>query len=185
MINFKLVLIVYFLSIAIYGCAEIFLQLRFSNWKFKNADKGAIIIMVPFYLSIYLAPVENVLSEIRLFQVSVILGFVVLFFGVILRIIGLITIKNNFSMAIEADKSNRLVLSGIYKYIRHPLYLAILIISSSGSIMFACRFNWILVAFTLLGVLSQIKKEEQFLCKQYPDYEEYKKVTKKLIPFVF
>jgi protein-S-isoprenylcysteine O-methyltransferase Ste14 len=113
------------------------------------------------------------------------MGSSFLIFGVILRILGLLTIKNNFSMKIEADSSNCLVQSGIYKYIRHPLYLAILIISLSGSIIFSCIFNWIIVALTFLGVLSRIKKEELFLSKQYPDYEDYKNKTKKLIPFVF
>jgi protein-S-isoprenylcysteine O-methyltransferase Ste14 len=185
MTNFKLVLIIYFISIAIYGCAEIFLQLRFSNWKFKKADKDAMIIMVPFYLSIYLAPVENIVVRTKLFPSFIILGSFLLFLGLGLRITGLLTIKNNFSMLIEADDSNRLVRSGIYKYIRHPLYLAILIISLSGSIIFSCIFNWIIVVLTFLGVLSRIKKEEIFLSKQYPDYEDYKNKTKKLIPFVF
>jgi protein-S-isoprenylcysteine O-methyltransferase Ste14 len=103
-----------------------------------------MIIMVPFYLSIYLAPVGNILLRTKLFPFFIILGSFFLFFGVILRIVGPLTIKNKFSMKIEAD-SNCLVQSGIYKYIRHPLYLAVLIISLSGSIIFSCRFNWIIV----------------------------------------
>jgi protein-S-isoprenylcysteine O-methyltransferase Ste14 len=121
----------------------------------------------------------------KLFPVFIILGSSFLILGIILRILGLLTIKNNFSTRVEADNTNYLVQSGIYKNIRHPLYLAILIISSSGSIIFSCVFNWIIVALTFLGVLYRIKKEELFLSKQYPDYGDYKNKTKKLIPFVF
>jgi protein-S-isoprenylcysteine O-methyltransferase Ste14 len=182
-INF--IILIYFLSLAVYGIAEILLQLRFSKWKFKKTDKGLLSIMIPFYLSIYLAPLENVLMQYKLLSILIITGFLILLIGVLLRISSLLTLKHNFSLVIESENTDSLIVTGLYKYIRHPLYLAVLLISFSGCIIFSCIITWIFVILTLIGIVKRIKKEEDFLILKYIEYREYMKKTFKLIPFVY
>ena len=180
-----LVFLLYFLFLSIYGIAEIYLQVRFSRWKFKREEKGFLFILLPFYLSIYLAPVEHILLKYNLHTYMVLTGFLLLFFAVILRITAMLTIRINFSMHVEAGKDNYLVIHGIYKYIRHPMYLALLLMSVSGNIIFSSRIVWIFFLLTLAGILFRIREEELFLVNQYGEYTDYKQRSYKLIPFIY
>lgn len=181
----NLIMLIYFVIIAAYGITEIILQLKFSNWKFRKTDKGLMSILIPFYLSIYMPPAEHFVMKHKLYYVLIIIGFILLITGILLRICSFLTLKRNFSLAIEADRSNKLVVNGIYSHIRHPLYLASLITSLAGSIIFSCILTWIFVFSTLVAIILRIKKEEIFLTTVYPEYEEYKNRTYKLLPFFY
>jgi protein-S-isoprenylcysteine O-methyltransferase Ste14 len=178
-------LIAYFISLLIFGVAEIILQIRFAIWKTRGRDRTYLLIMLPFYLSVYLAPAENLLFRYPFHTVLIVTGFLVLAAGVLLRVVAFITLGSNFSVAVKFSDRSRLVVSGIYRYIRHPLYLALILISSSGCFVFSCRYAWILFLLCLGGIILRIRKEETLLGKQYPEYAEYAGKTRKLIPFIY
>ncbi len=181
----KSLIVIYFLSLALYGAVEIVLLLRFSDRKFRNKDRSYLFIMVPFYLSVYLAPLEYVLLNYRLNAFLIASGFSIFGAGAVLRITALVTLGKNFSVVLKFGDNTRLVVTGIYRYIRHPLYLAVLLISVSGSAIFSCRITWVFILLCLTGILLRIKKEESVLILQYPEYTEYKKRTFTLVPFLF
>lgn len=181
-----LTIVIYFIAIAIYGIMEIYLQLRFSKWKFKRTrDRGLISIMVPFYMAIYLAPFENILVKNNLYMVTLTTGFSILIMGVILRILALLKLRENFSMVVESGDKDSLIVDGPYRYIRHPLYLAILFIAVSGCIIFTCMGTWIFFVLTLVNILRRIKVEEAYLISAFQGYETYRHHTKRLIPFLY
>jgi protein-S-isoprenylcysteine O-methyltransferase Ste14 len=78
-----------------------------------------------------------------------------------------------------------LVTTGPYHYIRHPIYTA------------ACLFGWagIAVHWSLAGVafgvllflggLIRMLAEEQLVTQRYPEYGEYSRLTKRMLPYVF
>jgi protein-S-isoprenylcysteine O-methyltransferase Ste14 len=181
----NLIVMIYFMVIAVYGIAEILLQLKFSNWKFTKTDKKLLPVLVPFYLSIYLPPAEHLFIKHQLSNSFIIIGFSILLIGIFLRLLSLITLKSNFSLAINPNQSNNLVVNGIYRYIRHPLYLASILMSCAGCIIFSCITIWIFSLTTLIAVIVRIREEEVALTDKYPEYAEYKNKTHKLIPFIY
>jgi len=185
MSNDKLIIMIYFLSLAIYGITEIVLQRKSPDWKKMKMDSRFLMLLIPFYMCVYLSPLEYIILKPALMKVQVIIGFSLFYIGLLVRILGFVALGNNFSIFVQPKSDSKLVVNGIYKYVRHPLYLAVILISVSGTLIFSCIFMWVLVLFTIIGILLRIRDEESFLVKKHMEYIEYKKRTKRLVPFVY
>ena len=79
----------------------------------------------------------------------------------------------------------KLIQNGVYAYIRHPIYSGILI-SAIGRISFDQNFYSILgFAILSMALYFKVNLEESFLLRRFPDYRDYMRRTKSLIPFIF
>lgn len=81
----------------------------------------------------------------------------------------------------------QLVKTGLYKIIRHPSYLGTILIWSffglaiQNYIVFIFAFPLLLIAY-----INRIKKEEKMLLTQFgQEYLNYKRISWKLVPFVW
>lgn len=77
-----------------------------------------------------------------------------------------------------------LVRSGPYKYIRHPIYAAILYFFWAG---IGAHLSLASVAAGLLAsamTAVRVVAEEKLLVRTYPEYREYAQTTARVIPFV-
>ena len=77
-----------------------------------------------------------------------------------------------------------LVTTGPYRYIRHPIYAAIIYFLWAG---IAAHPSLVTVAIGLLATALtavRIVAEEKLLVTMYPEYGAYARVTKRLVPFV-
>lgn len=104
-------------------------------------------------------------------------GFVIL--GNTITLIGISYLKRSFSIMVEARQP---VYRGIYKYIRHPLYLGEGI-ATVGILIF--RMSGINIALTSLFVIGQVVRagiEEKKMMLVFPDYREYKQKTRAIFP---
>ena len=83
------------------------------------------------------------------------------------------------------EETTTLITSGLYRYIRHPLYLS-LILGGFGVMMKDLdRLSVILALVNLLALYFTAKVEEKEMIKRFEkDYEEYMTVTKMFIPFI-
>jgi len=78
-----------------------------------------------------------------------------------------------------------LVTRGPYRWLRHPIYSAVLYFVWAGIAAHPSQ-NGILVALlasALLGV--RMFGEERLLREMYPEYEEYARHTARVLPFIF
>jgi protein-S-isoprenylcysteine O-methyltransferase Ste14 len=78
-----------------------------------------------------------------------------------------------------------LITSGPYRFFRHPIYAAILYFSFAGV---AGNLSWqhlALLAAICFGAGIRIFSEERLVAIDYPEYFQYAKRTKRIIPFVF
>ena len=93
----------------------------------------------------------------------------------------------NWSITLEVREKHQLVTQGIYRHIRHPMYLALLLTSAGQALVLP---NWVvgpsyLVAFGLLFVL-RVGPEERLMLEEFgKDYEAYMARTKRLVPGVW
>lgn len=78
-----------------------------------------------------------------------------------------------------------LVTTGPYKYIRHPIYTAACLFGLGGIVAHWSLLSVSLGVLVFLGGLARMLCEERLVKQTYPEYVEYSKVTKRMIPFVF
>lgn len=86
----------------------------------------------------------------------------------------------------QLENTTRLVTSGIYRWIRHPIY------ASAGALGLGVYFKDVtgttsaLAAVLLLSVVATAVVEEKELRAKFgPEYAAYSETTKRFIPFVF
>lgn len=95
--------------------------------------------------------------------------------------------QNRFaSRLIEIQKDQRVISTGLYAWVRHPMYSAVIPVAVGTSL--ALGSWWALIPFGLsLGVLVlRLLDEEKFLGKNLPGYQQYCEKTRyRLIPFVW
>ncbi|MFA4994555.1 MAG: isoprenylcysteine carboxylmethyltransferase family protein [Bdellovibrionales bacterium] len=82
-------------------------------------------------------------------------------------------------------ESRRLVTSGAYSIVRHPLYLAEAVAALGVVIIFLSPLAILLFVAQLGWQLIRIHYEEKILKESFPEYEDYAKRTKRLIPWVY
>lgn len=112
--------------------------------------------------------------------------YLLLFLGVSLALWSISTMqKSKLRVFPEPDEKATLVTDGPYRLIRHPMYTSI-ILGSTG--ILTSPFSWFrLMIFLALCIVLFYKLhwEEQMLSEKFPGYAQYRKQTKRLIPFLF
>ncbi len=76
--------------------------------------------------------------------------------------------------------------SGVYRVIRHPSYVGLLINSLGWSLAFRSGVGVLLTVLLILPLLARIKAEENLLYSQFEaDYNIYRSHTWRLIPGIY
>jgi protein-S-isoprenylcysteine O-methyltransferase Ste14 len=95
--------------------------------------------------------------------------------------------ENSFaSRIIEVDKEQKVISSGPYRIIRHPMYAGVLLMFLFSPL--ALGSYWALVVMSPLPLLFmfRILNEEEVLSRELPGYQEYcRKVKYRLVPYVW
>jgi protein-S-isoprenylcysteine O-methyltransferase Ste14 len=94
-----------------------------------------------------------------------------------------VTLDTQWSAQLQLQKEHRLITTGPYSRIRHPLYAGMLGWSLSLSLLTA---NWIFVAVCALsaaGLLYRVPKEEQMMIEAFgEEYKAYMNRTGRFFP---
>ena len=78
-----------------------------------------------------------------------------------------------------------LVTSGPYRLIRHPIYASVCLFTWVSALGHPSLWSVGLASLVSVGIMIRALTEETLVAKQYPEYRDYAKRTKRLIPFVF
>ena len=117
---------------------------------------------------------------------SVIAGAAVVFlFGYLL--FGEVLRENAYlSRTIEVRKDQKVVESGLYGIVRHPMYSATVLMFLSMPLILNCIYSFVIMLAYIPLIIKRIRNEEVFLEKELQGYSEYKKkVEYRLLPYIW
>ena len=90
------------------------------------------------------------------------------------------------SRTIKVEKNQRVINTGLYGIVRHPMYSATLILFLSMPIVLGSLYSLVIFLAYPFIIAKRIKDEEELLEKELVGYTEYKqKVKYRLIPFIW
>jgi protein-S-isoprenylcysteine O-methyltransferase Ste14 len=86
----------------------------------------------------------------------------------------------------KLENTTQLVQSGLYKYIRHPLYGSLLFLSFGIWLKQTDLFSYIVVTINLFAFyLTAIIEEGEMIARFGEEYKNYMKKTKMFVPYLF
>lgn len=93
----------------------------------------------------------------------------------------------NWSPVLEIRPKHELVVTGLYQFVRHPMYSAMWVWWLGNVFLTA---NWVLVLVQFIGISGmlaiRLPDEERMMVEQFGEqYKAYCKKTKRFIPFIF
>jgi protein-S-isoprenylcysteine O-methyltransferase Ste14 len=111
-------------------------------------------------------------------NILVALGWLVIFF---------VFKENSFtSGVIEVDADQKVVSTGPYALVRHPMYSGALIMLTGVPLALGSWWGLVPVVLLVLAIIWRLLDEEKFLARNLPGYSEYQdQVRYRLVPLVW
>lgn len=150
--------------------AQIIIQITFSliflsGFIVSGLDRRFGWSSIPFYI-------------VLLADVVILLGYLIIFF---------VFKQNRYaSRVVEVDNNQKVISTGLYSVVRHPMYLGVLVMFIPVPIALGSYWGLIPMATIPFALVLRILNEETVLIRELPGYKEYCQKTKyRLIPFIW
>ncbi len=157
-------------------------ELRIDRWLLPVF--GRIVIVLSLAVSVFyiyvLGDRSFVLPDFSL------LGYFLLFVGISLDIIARLTLRRFYSETVQNRTDQQLITRGIYRYVRHPIYLGTLLYAFSAPLILRSALGFLIMMALIPMFIRRIKIEEKVLSEKFGQkYIEYARKTKRLIPYIY
>ena len=147
----------------------------------KVVDASGLLFLTVFLL----AGLNHRFSWYKMPQIVVWIGVAIfliayLFYAEVLR-------ENSYlSRTIEVREGQKVVDTGLYGIVRHPMYATTVFLFLSMPLILNCLYSFFVMLLYLPIINKRMINEEEVLKKELPGYEEYlQKVKYRIIPYIY
>ncbi|HMV43709.1 MAG TPA: isoprenylcysteine carboxylmethyltransferase family protein [Leptospiraceae bacterium] len=171
------------------------LRLAKRNLAKRKADPNLKMAREPFFFLfvvlhssfLVLVPLEIFYFK-RVFEITQGLFCLFIYLGCLgMRISVLTTLKENWNVKVVYDinSKNSIATTGLYKFIRHPNYLIVILEIATISLLHGAFYSFVFFSLCNFSILYFRIKQEETALFQNPFYAEHFKNKKRFIPFIF
>ena len=148
---------------------------------FLKAAYEIILVFLQFFIiSLHFFELEF-LPQKQLIQVSslsYLVGFLIIIIALIIFLVAIKDLGRNLSPFPRPINNSNLVTTGIYRFMRHPMYYS-LILTSFGVFIVKLSVYYLFLSISLgLIIKFKISLEEQYLNNKFKEYLLYKNEVK-------
>jgi protein-S-isoprenylcysteine O-methyltransferase Ste14 len=119
------------------------------------------------------------------FSSNQIISWILLIFSLYPAIAGYILLKRIGKPTANFENTSNLVKTGLYKYIRHPLYLSLLLLGTGAMLKDVHETQLVLGVVNLVAIYFTARIEEKEMTAKFgDDYRQYMKETRMFIPYL-
>ena len=109
-------------------------------------------------------------------------GLGVMLVGALLVLLAIMGLGHNLSPFPTPRQNGNLIQSGIFKFIRHPIYGGIILIAIGLGFYSSSISRHFIALLLLILFYFKARYEEQLLIEKFPEYDAYKQRTGMLFP---
>lgn len=147
----------------------------------KSKDYTFYLIYI-FYIALLVNAIISILEEKYIFLLAL-PGFILILLSICINFVSRRDLARYWTLFSTTEKEQKLVKTGIYAKVRHPIYLSGLILSLGFTLIAGNLYGLLFFILSLVAFVTRIKKEERELITKFgEEYKEYAKETSLLVP---
>ncbi|MEM7334791.1 MAG: isoprenylcysteine carboxylmethyltransferase family protein [Chloroflexota bacterium] len=150
--------------------------------------EGYVVIQFILFVLIFLAPNRLSFGEnwgSPFSMIGLFVGVVLMIAGGLLAVAGVFNLGTNLTAVPRPKENSQLVQAGAYGLVRHPIYSGIIL----GALGWGCLNSSLVTIGLAFGLLLffdiKSRQEEVWLSEKFPEYVDYQRRVKKLLPFIY
>ena len=105
--------------------------------------------------------------------------------GALLLGAGTLRLGSNLTPLPYPKRDSRLVDTGVYRYVRHPLYGGLILIAFGWSLRRGGGLSLLYAGLLVVLLVAKSRLEERWLAVRYPEYRAYRGRTRRFLPFLW
>jgi protein-S-isoprenylcysteine O-methyltransferase Ste14 len=96
------------------------------------------------------------------------------------------SLGGNWSGAIVIKEGHELIESGPYSFVRHPIYTGLLTMLLASFVLYARPLGFVAFGLACAALWGKLLREERLMTEHFPDaYDDYRRRTKAIVPFIY
>lgn len=166
--------------------AELAAMVRSGSWQRQRHPEWTFqAVNLPYRLMFAAGVMERYWVPLDIPPWKVVGGATAVAIGILIRIVSHIYLGYYFSPFVELDEAHRLQQCGVYRYMRHPMYLGTLMITLGTPVLTASWWAGGFALLAIVGLVLRLRKEERFLQQNLAGFDEYASRTWALVPGIW
>lgn len=171
--------------IMLYKSPEL-LKRRLNAKEEENEQKIVLLVSgIMFLVAFALAGLNFRFGWFKLPQTVILIASIIFLLSYIMY--GEVLKENMYlSRTVEVSENQKVVDSGLYGIVRHPMYTSTIFLFLSMPLILDSIFSFVIMLIYPIIIIFRIKNEEKVLENELKGYEEYKeKVKYRIIPYIW